>query len=65
MTDEEVKKYKFNPSDFTDMNFTATADIRPTRKLLKLIYTGRELRRAIRRMEKKRRKRLKEMTWNA
>ena len=65
MTDEEVKQYKFYPSDFTDMNFTATADIRPTRNLLKLVYTGRELRRAIRRMEKERRKRLKEITEDA
>ena len=62
MADEEVKQYKFCPTDFTNMTFTATADIRFTRKLLKMLYTGRELRRAIRRMEKERRKRLKEVT---
>lgn len=60
MADEEPKQYKFNPSDFTDMTFTATADIRFTRNLLKMVYTGRRLRRAIRELEKKRRKRLKE-----
>ena len=60
VTDEEVKRYNFNPSDFTDMTFTATADIRFTRRLLKMLYTWRELRRQIRRMEKERRKRLKE-----
>ncbi len=62
MTDEEAKQYKFYPTDFTNIIFTATADIRPTRNLLKLVYTGRELRRRIRRMEKERRKRLKEVT---
>lgn len=62
MTDEEVKQYKFNPSDFTDMTFTATADIRFTRRLLKMVYTGRRLRREIRKLEKERRKRLKEVS---
>ena len=62
MADEEGKQYKFYPSSFTDMTFTATANIRFTRKLLKMLYTGRELRRAIRRMEKERRKRLKEVS---
>jgi len=57
MADEEVKQYKFNPSDFTDMNFTATGTIRITRTLLKMIYTGRSLRRAIRKLEKERQKR--------
>lgn len=60
MTDEEVKQYKFYPTDFTDMTFTATADIRFTRRLLKMVYTGRRLRREIRKLEKERRKRLKE-----
>jgi hypothetical protein len=60
MADEEGKQYKFYPSDFTDMNFTATGTIRITRTLLKMIYTGRSLRRAIRKLEKERRKRLKE-----
>lgn len=60
MADEDVKQYKFNPSDFTDMNFTATVDVRITRNLLKMVYTGRRLRRAIRKLEKERRKRLKE-----
>lgn len=64
MTDEEGKQYEFYPSDFTDMTFTATASIRFTRRLLKMIYTGRRLRREIRRMEKERRRRLKEVTGN-
>ena len=61
-TDEEVKQYSFNPSDFS---FSFTATIKRTRSWLKLAYTGRNLRRAIRRMEKERRKRLKEVSEDA
>ena len=62
MTDEEVKQYKSYPTDFTNMIFTATAEIRFTRRLLKMFYTGRRLRREIRKLEKERRKRLKEVS---
>lgn len=62
MADEEVKQYKSYPTDFTDMTFTATGYIRFTRRLLKMVYTGRKLRREIRKLEKERRKRLKEVT---
>ena len=62
MTDEEVKQYECNPPDFTNMTFTATGYIKFTRRLLKIVYTGRRLRREIRKLEKERRKRLKEVT---
>ena len=60
MADEEVKQYKLYPTDFTNMTFTITGHIRLTHRLLKMIYTGRRLRREIRKLEKERRKRLKE-----
>ena len=50
--------YPFN--DFSNWTFTAQAEIKLTRKILKLLYTGRELRRQIRKQEKERRRKLKE-----
>lgn len=59
MTNEAAKQFKLKPPD-TDMTFTCTANIKFTRGLLKLLYTGRRLRQEIRKKEKERRRRLKE-----
>lgn len=51
--------YHFN--DLSNWTFTANMELlKMTRAMLKLLYTGRELRRQIRRAEKERRRRLKE-----
>ena len=50
--------YHFN--DLSNWTFTANMELKMTRAMLKLLYTGRELRRQIRKAEKERRRRLKE-----
>ena len=47
-------------NDLSNWTFTANMDLKMTRAMLKLLYTGRELRRQIRKAEKNRRRRLKE-----
>ena len=53
---EELYHFK----DFSNWTFTVQTELKITRNMLKLLYTGRELRRQIRKQEKQRRRRLKE-----
>ena len=56
----DVSEELYHFKDLSNWTFTAQAEMRITRMMLKLLYTGRELRRQIRKQEKERRKRLKE-----
>ena len=56
-----VSEEVYHFTDLSDWTFEVQTELKITRGMLKLIYTGRELRRQIRRTEKQRRKRLKEV----